>query len=31
MIWFYIGVGVMVGYTIYWNYDFYFHYKKNRK
>lgn len=28
MIGFYICIGCMIAYTIYWNYDFYYHYKK---
>ena len=31
MISFYICIGCIITYTIYWNYDFYYHYKKNRK
>jgi len=32
MIGFYVAVGIMIAYTAYWNYDFYYHYKrKDRK
>lgn len=31
MISFYICVGCMIAYAIYWNYDFYFHYKRSNK